>query len=197
MAHDITANADGLADVVRRLAPKLKSAERRALVEHPQAVLAALTRAARSLEEGEGVEVLGRSEADARAPAAAAAQRVASRTAPAPGGEALLSVDAFAERAGVKSRQTVHNWRRAGKVIAWESAKRSYVLPAAQLDERGRPLAGLAAVSAAFGEAYAAWAWLTAPSRALGGRVPLEVLRAGEADAVAAAAAGTAQGDFA
>ena len=71
------------------------------------------------------------------------------------------------------------------------------MFPAAQLDDRNRPLAGLDRVTGLFADGYAAWVWLTTPRTALDGAEPLALLARGEVERVAEAAQGDRQGDFA
>lgn len=111
--------------------------------------------------------------------------------------ENLLTSDDFARRAGAKTRQSVHDWFKKRRVVGWERGKRGLVFPAGQLDERGRPIAGLEEVIQRFPDGYAAWVWLTTPNSALEGDCPLEMLRTGQVRRVVAAADGYAQGDFA
>ena len=110
--------------------------------------------------------------------------------------EELLTSDQLAARVGLKTRQSVHNWLRQRRVIGWRGAKRQYVFPADQVDDRGRPFTGLEPVFAHFGDGYAAWVWLTTPLSALDGQKPLQLLRSGERDRVMAAVQGDMQGDF-
>lgn len=81
--------------------------------------------------------------------------------------------------------------------MGWSGAKRGFVFPAEQLDNRGRLVEGLEQVLPLFDEGYAAWVWLTTPSAALDGQTPLSRLREGALEQVLAAARGDAQGDFA
>jgi hypothetical protein len=108
----------------------------------------------------------------------------------------LLSVKEFAERAGVKSKQTIMNWIDANRVVAWRSAKKAYVLPAEQLDEAGRPLNGFKEILPYFENGYLAWAWLTRPLRSLAGQAPLACLKHGEIDKVRSSAAAFNNGAF-
>ena len=116
---------------------------------------------------------------------------------PSGGDEELLTSDQLAARMGLKTRQSVHNWLRQRRVIGWRGAKRQYVFPADQIDERGRPLTGIEPIFAHFGDGYAAWVWLTTPLPALDGQEPLQLLRTGERDRVMVAVQGDMQGDFA
>ena len=98
---------------------------------------------------------------------------------------------------GLKSRQTVHEWLKMGRVLGWQGAKRSFVFPIEQLDDRKRPLLGLNRVQQWFADGYVAWVWLTTPLAALDGARPLDRLRASDIDTVEASAKGNAHGDFA
>lgn len=110
--------------------------------------------------------------------------------------ETLLSVDELAAWVGLKTRRTVHEWRRTGRIVGWQNASRGWVFPAGQLDERNRPLPGLKDVAALFGDAYAAWVWLNTPLPSLDGAMPLALLADGQTERVADAARGDRQGDF-
>ena len=170
-----------------------------ALVAHPDAVRSALAVAADALTKDEAarpaVEAIAGAE-PLRIGAEEAAGRMAERTregAP----EVLLTSDELAARVGLKTRQSVHDWLKKGRIVGWRGAKRGYVFPAEQFDDRGRPLAGLERVIGLFGDGYAAWVWLTTRRPSLDGAKPLMLLAGGEADRVAKAAEGDKQGDFA
>ena len=168
-----------------------------ALIAHPDAVRSALAAAADALcaRDRERVETIGAG-APALVGAAESDRRLSARGVDgAP--ETLLTSDELAARAGLKSRQSVHDWRKKGRIAGWQNARRGYVFPAAQFDGRGRPLPGLHRVIGAFGDGYAAWVWLTTPRPSLDGAEPLALLARGEVDRVAAAAQGDRQGDFA
>ena len=170
-----------------------------ALVAHPDAVRSALAVAADVLTKDEAarpaVEAIAGAE-PLRVGAEEATGRMAERTregAP----EVLLTSDELAARVGLKTRQSVHDWLKKGRIVGWRGAKRGYVFPAEQFDDRGRPLAGLERVIGLFGDGYAAWGWLTTRRPSLDGAKPLTLLAGGEADRVAKAAEGDKQGDFA
>ena len=91
----------------------------------------------------------------------------------------MLSSNEVAARLGLKSRQSVHDWLRKGKIVGWQTARRGYMFPARQLDERNRPIESLGDIVALFEGAYAAWFWLTTPRNALDGEEPLTVLAKG------------------
>ena len=170
-----------------------------ALIAHPAAVRSALAVAANVLT----TEDAGRAGIGTIAGAEPrlvdgdeAARRLATRTREG-GLEALLTSDELAARVGLKTRQSVHDWLKKGRIVGWRGAKRGYVFPADQFDERGRPLEGLDRVVGLFGDGYAAWAWLTTELSSLDGAKPLTLLADGAIDRVAKAAEGDRQGDFA
>ena len=188
-----------LEGVLHEAAGRLSPAHVAALVAHPDAVRSALAVAADVLT----MDDAGRPEVETivgaepvRVGAGEAAGRMAGRTregAP----EALLTSDELAARVGLKTRQTVHDWLKKGRIVGWRGAKRGYVFPADQFDDRGRPLQGLDRVVGLFGDGYAAWVWLTTNRPSLDGAMPLTLLAGGEIDRVAKAAEGDRQGDFA
>ena len=187
---------DMLHDAAVRLSPMHVSA----LVAHPDAVRAALAAAADALSTSDrdrrsSVEII-EGGAPLTVDAAEADRRLASRTR-AGASETLLTSEEIAARAGLKTRQSVHDWRRKGRLVGWQNARRGYVFPAAQLDERNRPLPGLDRVAGLFADGYAAWVWLTTPRPSLDGAMPLTLLARGEIEPVADAARGDLQGDFA
>ena len=172
--------------------------------EHSEAVSLALRVVAESLSlrrpstsrgDDTHLEIIGGVDSK-RVDAADSKRRILARTRPGDG-EELLSSDEFAARIGLRTRQSVHDWMRKGRVVGWRGAKRGYLFPAQQVDERGRPPDGLEWIVPSFGDGYAAWVWLTTPLPSLDGAKPLELLHKGEVDIVAAAAKGDLQGDFA
>ena len=152
-----------LHDAAGRLSPTHVAA----LVAHPEAVRSALA-AADALTAGDGER---RSEVETIAghvlptvDATEADRRLSARArdgAP----ERLLTSEELAARTGLRTRQTVHDWRRKGRIVGWQNGRRGYVFPAEQLDRQNRPLAGLDRVAALFADGYAAWIWLTTPRR--------------------------------
>ncbi len=115
----------------------------------------------------------------------------------------LLSPGDVASRLGV-TRATVHNWRQALRLLALHPNQHTYVYPAFQFTEPTESedglLVGLADVLAALAEIspLGKALWLQAKQPSLGGRTPVEVLRAdrqtGLDSVLAAAAAAYAQG---
>lgn len=170
------------------------------LAAHPHVLRAALAAAANALarpppRKMREVETLGGPE-PARIDPGEAERLLAARTRPVTA-EGLLSSDEIAARMGLKSRQSVHDWRKKGKLLGWQNAKRGYVFPEGQLDARGHPVEGLERIAPFFPDAWAAWVWLTTPQAALDGETPLALMGRGDAARTAAAAEGYAQGDFA
>ena len=188
-----------LEGVLHEAAGRLSPAHVAALVAHPDAVRSALAVAADVLtlddEAGSGVESIAGAE-PVRVGTEEAARRLAARTrksAP----ETLLTSDELAERVGLKTRQSVHDWLKKGRIVGWRGARRGHVFPAGQLDKRGQPLDGLNRVAGLFDDGYATWVWLTTELASLDGATPLILLTRGEIDRVVKAAEGDRQGDFA
>ena len=188
-----------LANVLAVAAKGLNPTARKVLVAHPGAVRSALAAAASALQSKEAnsshLEVIG-SKPGRLLDEAEAERRLAERTQPGEP-ENVVTSDEFAKMTGLKSRQTVHEWLKKGRIVGWQGAKRSFVFPVEQLDDRKRPLPGLDRVLQSFTDGYVAWVWLTTPLAALEGARPLDRLRDGDADTVEAAAKGNAHGDFA
>ena len=190
---------DELEGVLHAAAGRLGAAHVAALVAHPEAVCSALAAAADALtakgRERSRVDTIA-GPASTTVDANEAERRLAARTR-AGEPETLLTSEELAARTGLRTRQSVHDWRRKGRIVGWQNARRGYVFPAAQLGERNRPLAGLDRVTALFADGYAAWVWLTTPRPSLDGAEPLALLVRGEVERVAEAAQGDRQGDFA
>ena len=187
-----------LEGVLHEAAGCLSPAHVAALVAHPDAVRSALAVAADvlTLDDAEltALETIG-SDEPRRVDAEEAAGRLAARTRVSTA-ETLLTSDELAARVGLKTRQSVHDWLKKGRIVGWRGARRGHVFPAGQLDERGRPFEGLDRVAGLFDDGYAAWVWLTAELSSLDGATPLTLLAGGEIDRVAKAAEGHLQGDF-
>ena len=67
-----------------------------------------------------------------------------------------LPSDELASRVGLKTRQSVHDrLKKRGRIVGWQGARRGYVFPAGQLDERGRPLEGLDRLAGLLHDGYA------------------------------------------
>ena len=80
---------------------------------------------------------------------------------------------------GIK-RSTLHDWHAQHRaVIALLAGVRKHVFPVAQFVD-GRPVTGLREVVDAAGDERTAWAWLIEPHPSLGGKPPLDLLKAGK-----------------
>ena len=183
----------------REAASRLSPAYVAALIAHPDGVRSALAVAADVLT----LDDAGRSEIETiaggeprRVDAEEAARRLAARTQESEA-ETLLTSDELAARVGLKTRQSVHDWLKKGRIVGWRGARRGHVFPEGQLDERGRPFDGLDRVAGLFDDGYAAWVWLTTELSSLDGATPLTLLDGGEIDRVVKVAEGDRQGDFA
>lgn len=198
MVQTKSRDVEALTVVVQDAAKNLSPYAIATLVAHPDAVQSALAVAADALSvkgAGEDLEII-RGTNPLSVDAKETEQRITARTQTGKKEELLTSKE-LASRAGLKTRQSVHDWLQKGRIIGWQGAKRGYVFPAGQFDGRGRPLDGLDRITPHFDDGYAAWIWLTTPRAAIGGATPLDLLRKGEFDQVAAAVIGDTQGDFA
>ena len=111
--------------------------------------------------------------------------------------EEMLTTVALAARMHLKSSQSIRNRLHKGALVGWQGAGGGFVYPARQLDERGRPIAGLDQVLSLFDDPCSAWFWLTTEKPSCNNEEPLTLLRRGDFDLVIAAARGDLQGDFA
>ena len=199
MTHARGGQVRELEGMLHEAAGRLSPAHVAALVAHPEAVRSALAVAADvlTMDDAARSEVETITGADpVRVGAGEAAVRMAERTREG-ARETLLTSDELAARVGLKTRQSVHDWLKKGRIVGWRGAKRGYVFPAGQLDERDRPFEGLERVAGHFGDGYAAWVWLTTELASLDGARPLTLLAGGEIDRVTKTAEGDKQGDFA
>ena len=131
-------------------------------------------------DEGEQeAEIIGDAEAPVVVDTKEANRRILVRTRLG-GEEKLLTSDELAARVGLKTRQSVHDWLKRGRIIGWQGAKRGHVFPAAQLDRYGRPLKGLDRIVPYFDDGHAAGGWLTTPRQTLRNGVRGSVFRGTE-----------------
>ena len=198
MAQTKNLDVEALATVVQDTTTSLGPRAVATLVAHPDAVRAALAVAADALS-AKGIDketAIIRGTEPRLVDGPETDRRIAARTRMGKM-EGLLTSAQLADLAGLKTRQSVHDWLKKGRIVGWQGAKRGYVFPVGQFDERGHPLKGLDLITPQFDDGYAAWCWLTAPHDALDGAEPLVLLCKGEAARVEAAAKGDLQGDFA
>ena len=188
-----------LEGVLHRVAGRLTPAHVATLVADTDAVRSALAAAADVLiteDAGRPAVETVAGTGPALASPEEASERMAERTREG-AAETLLTSDELAARVGFKTRQSAHDWLKKGRIVGWQGARRGYVFPAGQFDERGRPFEGLDRLVGLFDNGYAAWVWLTTPSAYLDGAMPLTLLAAGEIGRVTKTAEGDGQGDFA
>ena len=203
MTTTATQETETLINMLRDAAADLRPSVISALIARPDAVRGALAATGALLARDEAsrstheeLETIGLVAEPTRSPEEVR-RIVEGRTIPYEPDEEVLSSNEVAARLGLKSRQSVHDWLRKGKIVGWQTAKRGYMFPARQLDERNQPIEGLGDIVALFEDAYAAWIWLTTPQNALDGEEPLTELAKGHRDRVIDAAQGHLQGDFA
>ena len=100
-----------------------------------------------------------------------------------------LSDAEFAKRLGVKSRETVRNYREKGLIFAWEKDSRNWRYPAWQVHE-GRLLPGLAEVLGILNRQkrspFALANYFLSESEPLDDRRPLDLLRENRVEEVKA-----------
>ncbi len=203
MTQQNSGTVEQLTELLQVAVQKLPVKIMQRLVNHPEAVASALAAAATVIDADSSVrshsepavERVGNVAPLKRISAKAAEAELKRRTGPGDAGE-LLTSEAFAERAGIKSRQTVHQWVKKGAIIGWEGAKRGLQLPAEQLDARGQPVPHLETLHGIFANSYALWVWLRSPVTALDDATPIDLLRNHEVDPVLSAAHAEQQGDF-
>jgi hypothetical protein len=82
-------------------------------------------------------------------------------------------------------RSTLHDWHKRGAVIGLLKGERKHVFPLAQFID-GRPVEGMAAVTAIIGNPRTAWLWLTRQHVNESGETPLDRLKAGRVEEVVA-----------
>ncbi len=202
MTQQNSGAAERLTELLQVAVQKLPVKTMQRLVNNPEAVASALAAAATVIDADASMsnmepimERVGNVTPLKKISAEAADVELRQRTEPDHVGE-LLTSEAFAERAGIKSRQTIHLWFKKGAIIGWEGAKRGLQIPAEQLDTRGKLIPHLEALQGLFTDGYTLWVWLRAPVAALEGATPLDALRNHEVDRVLAAARAEQQGDF-
>jgi excisionase family DNA binding protein len=102
----------------------------------------------------------------------------------------VLSISEAAELLKV-TRVTVYAWIEAKRLLAWRATRRGMLVPAEQIMGPGEVVPGIERVQAVISEPAAAWDFLTEESPYVDPnslRRPIEALKAGEVDAVVAAA---------
>jgi len=102
----------------------------------------------------------------------------------------VLSISEAAERLEV-TRVTVYAWIEAKRLLAWRATRRGTLIPAEQIAGPGEVVPGIDRVLAVISEPAAAWDFLSEESPFIDAQIskrPIDALKAGEIDAVVAAA---------
>ncbi len=102
----------------------------------------------------------------------------------------VLSVSEASELLEV-TRVTVYAWIEAKRLLAWRATRRGVLIPAGQIVGPGEVVPGIERVLKVIAEPAAAWDFLTEESPYVTAdalRRPIDALKAGEIDAVIAAA---------
>jgi hypothetical protein len=95
---------------------------------------------------------------------------------------ATLSSDEIAKRLNT-NRETIKQWRAAGRLLGVEGAKRGVRYPVAQVGKNLAPLEGIKEVLEAMGgDAWEAWRFLAGEIDELEGKTGFDVLRSGGMD---------------
>lgn len=106
-----------------------------------------------------------------------------------------FSSDEIAARLNT-NRDTVDAWRKEGRLLGIESAKRGLRYPAEQLGPNDAPLPVADIIRELDGDHWAAWRFLAMPVHELGGATGFELLRAGKLADLRAVLEGRAYGAF-
>ena len=102
----------------------------------------------------------------------------------------VLSISEAAELLEV-TRVTIYAWIEAKRLLAWRATRRGMLIPAEQIVGPGKVVPGIDRVLDVISEPAAAWDFLTEESPFIDPNAlqrPIDVLKAGEIDAVVAAA---------
>jgi excisionase family DNA binding protein len=102
----------------------------------------------------------------------------------------VLSISEAAELLEV-TRVTIYAWIEAKRLLAWRATRRGMLIPAEQIVGPGKVVPGIDRVLDVISEPAAAWDFLTNESPFIDPTAlqrPIDVLKAGEIDAVVAAA---------
>ena len=167
--------------------PSLSRAAVQFIEKHPNEVpriVATALEAAAALEAAEGESVVLE-----RALPEALRRLVTSARADTEAGR-VLSISEAAELLEV-TRVTIYAWIEAKRLLAWRATRRGMLIPAEQIVGPGKVVPGMERVLDVISEPAAAWDFLTEESPFMdpnGLQRPIDVLKAGELDAVVAAA---------
>jgi hypothetical protein len=94
------------------------------------------------------------------------------------------------------TRVTVNAWRKEGRLLGVQGAKRGVRYPAEQIGPNFVPLPVLDIIKALDDDHWAAWRFLADPVHELGGDIGFELLKAGKLDELKSVLEGRAYGAF-
>ena len=135
MTATATQETETLINILRDAAADLSPSVVNALIARPDAVRGALAATGALLARDEAcrsthdeLETIGLVEEPTRSPEEVR-RIVEGRTIPYEPDEEVLNSNEVAARLGLKSRQSVHDWLRKGKIVGWQTAKRRIRVP--------------------------------------------------------------------
>ena len=191
-------NVGVLVALVGEALGELEPAALEALVAHPERtadrIVATLAETAHGDAKAATLRLGGRP--FRTVPAEEGRRRLDARTVTAPEVSPTLSSDEMAGRLGLKARETVIRWHRAGKLVGVEQNRRGLRFPAEQVDEAGLLVPGLVELKAMWPDDRALWWWLSTPAPQCDGERPIDLLRDGQSERVVRAARSFEEGHF-
>jgi excisionase family DNA binding protein len=165
--------------------PALSRAAVRFVETHPDEVQRIV---ATALETAAALDATGVPAATRSLPPAL--QRLVTSARPAADEGRVLSISEASELLQV-TRVTVYAWIEAKRLLAWRATRRGVLIPAEQIVGPGEVVPGIELILNVIAEPAAAWDFLTEESPYVNAdalRRPIDALKAGEIDAVVAAA---------
>ncbi len=184
MSHDLNDTVERVEQPLT-VRPALSRAAVRFVETHPDEVQRIV---ATALETAAALDATGVPAATRSIPPAL--QRLVTSARPSAEEGRVLSVSEASELLEV-TRVTVYAWIEAKRLLAWRATRRGVLIPAGQIVGPGEVVPGIERVLKVIAEPAAAWGFLTEESPYVTAdalRRPIDALKAGEIDAVIAAA---------
>ncbi len=184
MSHDLNDTVERVEQPLT-VRPALSRAAVRFVETHPDEVQRIV---ATALETAAALDATGVPAATRSIPPAL--QRLVTSARPSAEEGRVLSVSEASELLEV-TRVTVYAWIEAKRLLAWRATRRGVLIPAGQIVGPGEVVPGIERVLKVIAEPAAAWDFLTEESPYVTAdalRRPIDALKAGEIDAVIAAA---------
>ncbi len=184
MSHDLNDTVERVEQPLT-VRPALSLAAVRFVETHPDEVQRIV---ATALETAAALDATGVPAATRSIPPAL--QRLVTSARPSAEEGRVLSVSEASELLEV-TRVTVYAWIEAKRLLAWRATRRGVLIPAGQIVGPGEVVPGIERVLKVIAEPAAAWDFLTEESPYVTAdalRRPIDALKAGEIDAVIAAA---------